>query len=353
MSIERIHIDQFIELSFVHPVFDVRSPGEFFHAHLPKAFSLPLFTDEQRQKIGTAYKQIHRKEAIKIGVDYFGPRMRTLIEEVETILKNNNPHTDNNTLLIHCWRGGMRSGAVAWLMDLYGFKVYLLEGGYKAFRNWVLQQFAHRYNFKIIGGYTGSGKTELLTELEKNNEKIINLEALACHKGSAFGALGNPPQPSNEMFENRLAMQLFSKTKGNANQFIWIEDESQRIGNLNIPKTLWEQMRNQTLFFLNIPFEKRLDYICTHYGKFPKDMLINAIVRIQKRLGGLETKNAIHFLLENDVHKCFEVLLRYYDKQYEKGLHKRTELASILQNVPCESVSAPNNVKKLLENVRN
>jgi len=353
MSIERIHVDQFVELSFVHPVFDVRSPGEFAHAHFPQAHSLPLFSDEQRRKIGTAYKQIHRKEAIKIGVDYFGTRMRTLIEDVETILQNQNLLTNNNTLLIHCWRGGMRSGAVAWLMDLYGFKVFLLEGGYKAFRNWSLQQFTHQYNFKIIGGYTGSGKTELLTELEKNNEKIINLEALACHKGSAFGALGNPPQPSQEMFENRLAIQLYIQTKNNTNQLIWIEDESQRIGNLNIPKFLWEQMRNQTLLFLNIPFEKRLDYVCTHYGKFPKDMLINAIVRIQKRLGGLETKNAINYLVENDVHSCFEVLLRYYDKQYEKGLHKRTELATILQKVPCESVSAPNNVKKLLGNVRN
>ena len=113
-----------------------------------------------------------------------------------------------NCVLIHCWRGGMRSAAVAWLLDMYGFKVYLLVGGYKAYRKWVLAQFEKEYNFNIVGGYTGSGKTLLLHELKKHNKIIIDLEGLANHKGSAFGAI-DIPQPVQEMFENILGEALF------------------------------------------------------------------------------------------------------------------------------------------------
>ena len=172
MGIEKIKIERFLFLSKKHPVFDVRSPLEFLHAHIPGAYSLPLFDDEQRKVVGTAYKQHGRQQAIKIGLDYFGATMRKTIEEVEKILSNNlqfstvpmaspgsNSTFNPSCVLLHCWRGGMRSAALAWLLDLYGYKVYTLAGGYKAFRNWVLQQFNNPYEFKVLGGYTGSGKS--------------------------------------------------------------------------------------------------------------------------------------------------------------------------------------------------
>jgi tRNA 2-selenouridine synthase len=252
----------------------------------------------------------------------------------------------------------MRSAAVAWLLDMYGFKVYTLTGGYKAYRNWVLQQFTLPYNFTIIGGFTGSGKTEVLHQLKKEDKIIIDLEALANHKGSAFGNMGT--QPSQEMFENVLSKSLYdiSCTMNDENltstnhqpqaPCIYIEDESQRIGNLQIPNNIWLQMRKSTIFFLEIPFEERLDFITAEYGKLSKEALVNAIIRIQKRLGGLETKNAINHLLENNAKESFRILLTYYDKWYLKGLNNRENLSAFLNKIPCKSVDCILNSKNIL-----
>lgn len=335
-----------------HPVLDVRSPGEYKHAHIPGAVSFPLFTDEERKVVGTAYKQKSREEAIKIGLDYFGVKMRKMVEEAEDVVGRfplaEHRNTDNvqpstKTILIHCWRGGMRSAGVAWLLDLYGFKVYTLIGGYKLFRRWVLEQFEKNYSFKVIGGYTGSGKSYVLKALEQNGQTVIDLETLAHHKGSAFGNIGMPPQPSQEHFENKLALELHRK----ADRCIWVEDESQRIGDVNIPIVLWKQWRQQPLYFLDIPFEERLKHITEEYGKLERERLVNSIIRIKKRLGGLETKESINALIEDRVEDCFRILLRYYDKWYLKGMNNREQLETLLQKISCESVTI-SNYQKLL-----
>ena len=253
--------------------------------------------------------------------------------------------------LIHCWRGGMRSEAVAWLLSLYGHKIYVLKGGYKAFRNWALAQFEKSYSFKILGGYTGSGKTDILKELQRKGKTVIDLEGLANHKGSAFGTLGQKAQPAQEMFENLLAIELWktgnedtnyeAHTKIN-NPEIWLEDESRNIGVLNIPKIMWEQIRDSNLYFLEIPFEERLNYIVSGYGDFDKKDLVTSIMKIQKKLGGSETKNAINFLLENKVNECFAILLKHYDKLYAKSLNNRENIEVILNKLACKSVDINN-----------
>ncbi len=369
MAIQKVTIEEFLQLAKQHPVFDVRSPGEYIHAHIPDAISLPLFTDEERKIVGTAYKQQSKQAAIKLGLDFFGIKMKKMVEEVEEIIgnmqlaiskkqkatKQEDPLPVANCILVHCWRGGMRSAGVAWLLDLYGFKVYTLVGGYKAYRKWVLAQFEKQYNFNVIGGYTGSGKTLVLHELSKQHA-TIDLEALAHHKGSTFGALGELPQPKQEMFENLLAAQLSdvsNKLTDNMNNRhlstnIYIEDESQRIGNLQIPMPLWYTIRKCPVYFLDIPFEERLDYLTEEYGKFEKEKLVNAIIRIQKRLGGLETKNAINHLLENNHKECFRILLTYYDKWYKKGLYNRENLTALLNKIPCSGVDTSINTQKIV-----
>jgi len=342
MAIQKITIEQFLELSSQYPVLDVRSPGEYTHAHIPGAHSLPLFTDEERKVVGTAYKQQSRQAAIKIGLDYFGVKMRKMVEEVELKLtgkqKNSaNEQPSTNNVLIHCWRGGMRSAGVAWLLDLYGFKVYTLVGGYKAYRKWVRDQFEKPYQFMILGGYTGSAKTEVLHQLKKEDLPVIDLEALAHHKGSAFGALGESAQPTQEMFENLLAQDLSGlrrSIKGNT----FIEDESQRIGLLKLPDPLWATMRKSNICFLDIPFEERLNYLAAAYGKYEKEKLVNAIIRIQKRLGGLETKTAIGYLLEDNYKECFRILLKYYDKWYAKGLFNRGNIDALLTKIVFDKI---------------
>ncbi|BFG71118.1 tRNA 2-selenouridine(34) synthase MnmH [Sediminibacterium sp. KACHI17] len=362
MPITRLLIEDFITLAKQHPVFDVRSEGEFQHACFPGAHSLPLFNNEERKVVGTAYKQESKQKAIKLGLEYFGPKMVKMVEEVESVLdskqmtvngkmngkKENKPvEITDKTVLVYCWRGGMRSAGVAWLLDLYGFKVYTLVGGYKSYRTWVLKQFEKEYPFKIIGGYTGSGKTEVLHALREQGEAIIDFEGLACHKGSAFGNLGQPKQPKQEMFENLLANALSVVSEKNST--IWLEDESQRIGEVNIPITLFKFMRTCRVYFLDIPFEERLKYIVTAYGKFKKEDLINATVRIQKRLGGLEAKTAVNYLIENDLHGAFGVLLHYYDRFYTKSMNNMRENPEmVFKKISLETVDMIANAKKVL-----
>ena len=222
-------------------IIDVRSPGEYAHAHIPNAFSLPLFTNEERAAIGTTYKQKSREAAIKLGLPFFGNKMQDMIEQVEGWAASyEKTNGKKPTILVHCWRGGMRSAAVAWLLDLYGFKIEQLSGGYKAYRNWVLAQFEKNYSMKVLGGYTGSGKTEILLQLQKSKIPVIDLEGLANHKGSAFGALGQHEQASQEQFENNLAGALFHIST--AHPYFWIEDESQRIGTNMLPITFFKNI---------------------------------------------------------------------------------------------------------------
>ncbi len=342
MSIDKIKIETFLELTKQYPVFDVRSPSEYAHAHIPGAYNLPLFNDEERKVVGTAYKQQSREDAIKTGLDYFGPKMRKMVEEVETIISQNSKLKTQNSksVLVHCWRGGMRSTGVAWLLDLYGFKVYTLIGGYKSFRNWTMSQFEKPYSFRVLGGYTGSGKTIVLKELLARKETIIDLEGIAHHKGSAFGDDENDPQPGQEMFENHLALEIHNAKIKSPDMPIWLEDESQRIGLVNIPTAFWKTIRDSPVYFLDIPFEERLDYITKEYSQQGKPKLVNAIIRIQKRLGGLDAKNAINYLLENNYKECFRILLKYYDKHYKKGLEQRENLTSLLHNIKCDTVDA-------------
>lgn len=372
MAVEKLNIEAFLELAKKNPVIDVRSPGEYLHARLPGAYSLPLFSDEERKLVGTAYKQESREAAIKIGLDFFGPRMKKMVDDAEGIISNGQPATGKtisprkilpiaNCLLLYCWRGGMRSGAVSWLLDLYGFKVYTLIGGYKRFRNYVLDTFKQPFQFNILGGYTGSGKTDLLSALQKKGQSTIDLEAIASHRGSAFGNIGLAQQPSQEMFENILAQELRSKSmvngqwsKENFNSSftinhspIWLEDESQRIGDINIPHELWKTMRQSPVYFLEIPFEERLKRIVKEYGPLDQAKMIHAIQRIENRLGSLQAKKAVTFMEEGNTTESFRILLKYYDKFYSKSLHNREQLDSLLKRVTCETVDDAN-INKLL-----
>ena len=349
MGVEKISITTFIELYQHCPTIDVRSEQEYEHAHIPGAVSLPLFSNEERKIVGTIYKQQSREAAIKKGLEFFGPKMKDIILFVEKLLKEKN--IDSKKLVIHCWRGGMRSAAIAWLLDLYGFKIYTVIGGYQAYRNWVLDQFKIDWRFNILGGYTGSGKTKILQEFLELKIPFIDLEGIAGHKGSAFGRIGLPPQQSCEMFENTLAKELQKNSILFPNQNIWLEDESQRIGAVSIPHNLWLTIRNQNVYFIKIPFELRLENIVETYGKLNIVELKEAVLRIKKKLGGLETKISIEHLEKENIKEAFRILLHYYDKLYQKALDQRENLKEKLHLKESNKVDSKFNAQLIINNL--
>jgi tRNA 2-selenouridine synthase len=312
-----VQISTFLNARTGACIIDVRTPKEFEQGHIPGAFNIPLFTNEERAIVGTLYKQEGKQNAILKGLELVGPKMAQLVTQAQT-------HAVNNTVYVHCWRGGMRSGSVAWLYEMYGFKVFVLHGGYKAFRNYVLSNLKTNAPIQILGGRTGSGKTHVLHALAQKGEQVIDLEKLAKHKGSAFGSLGEEIQPTQEQFENELAIQLYTLSE---HKPVWIEDESRLIGNKIIPAELWDLMRKSPVVYTEIPLKERVNNLITDYGKFSAEELKTSILKISKKLGPEQTKYALEALSSGDLKTVCEFCLRYYDKTYDYGLQNRKKPA--------------------------
>lgn len=295
-------------------ILDVRSPGEFTQGRLPGAINLPLFSNEERAAVGTTYKQCGKQQAIELGLKLVGPKLADFAIAARQ-------HVSNGFAKVHCWRGGMRSSSMAWLLGTAGLKTVTLAGGYKAFRRWALEALQQQQPVLILGGLTGSGKTAILHALRDMGEQILDLEALARHRGSSFGMLEMPPQPSTEQFENELAIQWSSF---GPNKPIWIEDESRMIGTCKIPDSIFKQMRSAPVLFIERPLEERLDILMQEYGKADLDALISATARLQRRLGSPRTKEAIDLIHSGNLKQAITLLLHYYDKAYQFGLKSRS-----------------------------
>jgi len=310
---KEITIQQYLEKAQKVQIIDVRSPKEFNHAHIPGAVNMPLFDDTERAIVGTAYKQEGREIAILKGLEIVGPKMSTMVAEIKE-------RFSDKSIILHCWRGGMRSKSVATLFSFCGIRTEVIIGGYKSYRQEVQKLFLQNFEYFILGGRTGSAKTKILQELNKIGEQVIDLEKLANHKGSAFGELGEDPQPTTEMFENLLFEELrFLET----NKKIWLEDESHLIGTVFIPETIWQQMRTAPVIYCNFPTEERLKFLVETYGHFEKEGVINSLNKIAKRLGGQHAKAALEFYEAGNLYEATKLVLVYYDKSYNYGLSQR------------------------------
>ncbi|MDO7853908.1 tRNA 2-selenouridine(34) synthase MnmH [Hymenobacter convexus] len=298
-----------------YPILDVRAPIEFAQGHVPGALNLPLFTDEERARIGTTYKQVSQERAVHLGLEFFGPKMSQMVKQAKKL-------APGKEVRLHCWRGGMRSGAVLWLLELAGFKVHLLDKGYKDYRRAVLASFAEPRQWRVLGGLTGSGKTDVLHALAAapHQQPVLDLEGLAHHKGSAFGSIGQPAQPTQEQFENNLAAAMLHLP---TDAPVWVEDESRQIGRLTIPPTLFEQMRTAPRWVLEVPRAARVAKLAAEYGAESPALLAEAIERLHKRLGGLATQQALAAVEAGDFPRMVELVLDYYDKTYTYGLAQR------------------------------
>lgn len=299
-------------------ILDTRTPAEYAQGHIPNAINMPLFSNEERVEIGTIYKQVSKQAAILRGLELVGPKMNS-------IAKESIAHSKNNSIALHCWRGGMRSGSVAWLLNTAGIEnIYVLEGGYKSFRTEVLSSFEIPFYKVLISGKTGSGKTRILQALSQKGAQILDLEKLACHKGSAFGSINEPKQPTNEQFENQI---YYDFRQLNRSDIIWIEDESRNIGSIKIPDQLFNEIRKGKIIFITIPDEERIKILIDEYAHSGDDLLAESIHKISKKLGGLNTNNCLKALSNKDYKQVAEILLiHYYDKLYLDLIEKRKDL---------------------------
>jgi tRNA 2-selenouridine synthase len=297
------------------PVFDVRTPAEYTQGHIPGAINLPLFSNDERAVIGTIYKQQGRNKAVRAGLKFAGPKLPELVDKTD--------QEGSKQVLMYCWRGGMRSGSLAWLLETAGFEVSVLEGGYKSFRN-LLKTIFSEFHFIVISGNTGSGKTDLLHEIRRGGAQVLDLEALACHKGSAFGSIGEAEQPVTEQFQNDILITMTSFDPGKP---VFIEDESLSIGRVVMPDELYAVKNAAPFIEVLTGREERIARLVHIYGNADHNRLEEGIKRVEKKLGGLNTKKALEALEDGDLAEVASLLLTYYDKAYRKAVTNKKKEA--------------------------
>lgn len=336
----KIGIDAFLQLAENIPVIDVRSPSEFLQGHIPGALNIPLFDDEERAIVGTLYKKEGRIRAIIKGIEVAGPAMSSKLQSAINA-------ASGNKLLVHCWRGGMRSEAMAWLFSLGDINTEILCGGYKSYRHLVLDSLSAKKKIIVLGGMTGSSKTHILKQIHKLGNQVIDLEGIANHKGSAFGALGQPPQPSSEHFSNML-FNLWRNVDERSP--VWLEDESRNIGAVFMPDGFFNHILASPAIILRMSPEKRLPRLLEEYSAYPPEMLRESVMKISKRLGGDNTRDALKSIDTGDFAKAIEITLRYYDKAYMYGISEK-HTGQIIY-VDTETDNIEENAGKVLEAAR-
>ncbi len=261
-----LKLDQFLlELDRFDLIIDVRSPAEFALDHIPGAVNYPVLDNEERAKIGTLYKQVSPFAAKKLGA--------------ALVSRNIANHLENNFLelarewrpLIYCWRGGERSGAFTHILNRIGWKAMQLEGGYQGFRRTVidgLEEAAQQFSFQVVCGMTGSGKTRILQEAQKLGAQVLDLEALAIHRGSVLGNEPNIEQPSQKGFETELWNALSSLDPSKP---VLVESESKKVGGVHIPDALMEKIRNGACIELRSSTQTRVSWLMREYHHFLSD----------------------------------------------------------------------------------
>lgn len=314
MNKETIDIDTFYTASRQNIMIDVRTPAEFKAGHIPGAINLPLFSNEERAVVGTIYANDGQCPAIEKGLEFVGPKLAQLVKTARKIAQE-------REIRLYCWKGGMRSNSMAWLLRTSGLKCRVLEGGYKTWRRAfgeLLQ--SENWRFIVLGGYTGCGKTDILNALSEQGEQVVDLEEMAQHKGSAFGGIGQSEQPTTEMFENELHALVRSFDPARP---VWCEGESITIGQVYIPNPFFLLMQQAAFVFFEIPEEQRLIRLVKEYGTYPAEQLSNAFRKITRRLGGENTTNALNYLETGHIKEAATIALHYYDKCYRHAIENQ------------------------------
>ncbi|MGZ4087636.1 MAG: tRNA 2-selenouridine(34) synthase MnmH [Bacteroidia bacterium] len=343
MNSEALAIHDFLARSENRLLIDVRAPVEFEKGHIPGAINIALFDDTERAEIGTLYKQNGKQEAVLRGFEIVAPKLAEFIRTAKA-------SSDGRDVFVYCFRGGMRSNSFGWLMNTAGLNARILKGGYKAYRNFVLNEFATPRKLMLLGGSTGSGKTEILKALS-GAVQVIDLEAIARHKGSAFGGIGQATQLSQQLFEHELH-NAFSKK--DQSQFILLEDESMAIGYNKIPYPLWLQMKSAPVIRLIVPFELRVKRLVKDYGAAPSEKLKQSLLNIASQIGPKNTKDCLEMIDKGQMDEVARITLGYYDKAYEFNYSKKEKSQVIELSCDTDDIALnAANVKQAMEEYGN
>ena len=320
MKIQNFQLQTIIPQQF-DTIIDVRSPAEYSEDHIPGAINLPVLSDQERKIVGTLYKQESKLEARKIGAkfvsDNISKHLGGILAEKE----------DQWKVLIYCWRGGQRSRSLGIVLSEIGWQTYILDGGYKSYRRLIVDKLYEKHlenNVIVISGYTGTGKTKVLGKLKKLGGQVIDLEELANHRGSIFGSRSSR-QPSQKEFESRIAklLEKFSK-----NHPIFLESESNQIGYLKIPPSLWQKMKASPHIELYAKIEQRAEFLISEYPELYENP--EGLLQKIKLLSGFHSKKQIFAWLNLAKKKQFQLLAQglmtdHYDPKYGNASnHKET-----------------------------
>jgi tRNA 2-selenouridine synthase len=294
-------------------IIDVRSPAEFAEDHVPGAISAPVLDDAERAEVGTLYKQVSAFEAKKLGAALLA---RNASRHIQQIFKDKPKDWHP---LVYCWRGGKRSGAMAHILREIGWNAETLEGGYKAYRRWVVEELAElpaRYDFQVVHGPTGSGKSRLLAALKRAGAQVLDLEDLAAHRGSVLGNLPDRPQPAQKMFESLLLWELSNLDAGKP---VYVEGESKKIGEIQVPDALMERMRASPCVRLETRLETRVELLLDEYRHFVEDKrALEAQLDCLTALHGRE-KIAQWKAIEDWRELVARLLVEHYDPAYQRS----------------------------------
>ncbi len=292
---------------------DVRSPGEYNSETIPGAINLPVFNDEERKIVGTAYKQEDSEEAKKLGIEFVAGKLPILYEEITKL-------TDKyKNIIFICARGGYRSTSIVSLLSSIGMDVIQLEGGYKAYRKYIneaLPNIIKKLELIVLYGNTGTGKTEILKSLRSQGMNILDLEGAANHRGSTLGSVGLGEQSSQKMFESLIYKDL----KERKNNIVFVEGESRRIGKDVVPEYLFNKMKQGIHINIKAELEYRVETIYKDYVHGTDEELIDSLNHLRKHLGNNKTELYINLIKKDNYEKVIEeLMLNYYDPLYEKN----------------------------------
>ncbi len=305
---------------FYSEIIDVRSESEFAEDHLPGAINLPVLDDVERAKVGTIYKQISPFEARKVGAAIVARNIAVHLDS-HFAAKSKNYHP-----LVYCWRGGQRSNSIALVLNQIGWQATVLEGGYKTYRTYVreqLEQLPEKFNYQILSGLTGSGKTHILRQLAKRGVQVLDLEGLANHRGSLLGQEWEgkfSSQPSQKGFESLLmqALQGFDVSK-----LVWVEAESNKIGQIYLPPSLWRKMKQASCVEVELPIAARIEWLLQEYPHLVAhpDILKRKLQHLKSRYGR-EKIEEWYCLIDAGKWEALvgDLLLHHYDPAYNKSI---------------------------------